>query len=161
MNRCNGIVGRGSLLYHGKQPNWYIDIVNCEFKEGNYSHWWGIDDRGHSGYQNINLIGAGGSGLNIGTLIRRNKLADYSYVRTSPGANANGVTDVIIEDNSFNIAKTAIFLGGMATHTSNVLIHNNHYREVDKQVEVNKGLPPSSYQVLDDGIIPVSITKTK
>jgi hypothetical protein len=161
MNRCNGIVGRGSLLYHGKQPNWYIDIVNCEFKEGNYSHWWGIDDRGHSGFQNINLIGAGGSGLNIGTLIRRNKLADYSYIRTSPGANANGVTDVIIEDNSFNIAKTAIFLGGMATHTSNVLIHNNHYREVDKQVEVNKGLLPSSYQVLDDGVSPVSVTKTK
>ena len=150
MKRSNGVVGRGSLLYHGKQPNWYIDIVNCSFTEGNYSHWWGIDDRGHSGYQNINLIGAGGSGLNIGTLIRRNQLSDYSYIRTSPGANANGVTDAIIEDNSFRIAKTAIFLGGSATHTSNVLIHHNHYQEVDKRLET-KGLPESSYLVLDDG----------
>lgn len=155
MTRCNGVVGRGSLLYHGKQPNWYIDIVNCEFKDGNYSHWWGIDDRGHSGYQNINLIGAGGSGLNIGTLIRRNKLSEYSYIRTSPGSNANGVTDVIIEDNSFSVAKTAIFLGGIATHTSNVLIHNNKYRDVEIKLGVNKGLASSAYMVLDDGLSPV------
>ena len=152
MRRCNGIVGRGSLLYHGKQPNWYIDIVNCEFREGLYSHWFGIDDRGHSGFQNINLIGSGGSGLNIGTLIRRNKLNEYTYIRTSPGANSNAITDVIIEDNSFNIAKTAIFLGGLSSHTSNVLIHNNHYHEVEKQVEANKGLNPSSYLILEDGI---------
>jgi hypothetical protein len=155
MNRCNGIVGRGSLLYHGRQPNWYIDIVNCEFKEGNYTHWWGTDDRGHSGFQNINLVGAGGSGLNIGTLIRRNTLMDFTYIRTSPGANPDGVTDVIIEDNSITTAKTAIFLGGMATHTSNVLIHNNHYRDVEKQVEVNAGLKPTSYLILLDGVLPV------
>jgi hypothetical protein len=154
MNRCNGIVGRGSLLYHGKQPNWYIDIVNCEFKEGNYSHWWGVDDRGHSGFQNINLIGAGGSGLSIGTIVRRNKMTEYSYMRTSPGGNANAVTDVIFEDNSFSLAKTAINLGGNGSNTSNVLIHNNHYSEVDKKLETN-GLKPGSYLVLDDGVTPV------
>ncbi len=148
MTRCNGIVSRGSLLYHGKQPNWYIDIVNCELKEGNYSHWWGIDDRGHSGFQNINLIGSGGGGLSIGTIIRRNKLSQYSYMRTSPGGNPNAVTDVIIEDNSFNIAKTAISLGGTGTNTSNVLIHNNHYTEVDKRLDTN--VKPTSYLVLDD-----------
>lgn len=132
MNRCNGVVSRGSLLYHGKQPNWYIDIVNCKFKEGNYSHWWGVEDRGHSGFQNINLIGAGGSGLSIGIIVRRNTLAEYTYMRTSPGANANAVTDIIIEDNSFSIAKTAISLGGNGNNTSNVLIHNNHYSDVEK-----------------------------
>ena len=152
MRRCNGIVGRGSLLYHGKQPNWYIDIVNCEFREGLYSHWFGIDDRGHSGFQNINLIGAGGSGMNIGTLIRRNKLNEFTYIRTSPGASPNAVTDVIIEDNSFNIAKTAIFLGGSASHTSNVLIHNNHYKDVEKQVEAGPGLSRASYLIFGDGI---------
>ncbi|RKR79924.1 pectate lyase-like protein [Mucilaginibacter gracilis] len=153
MNRCNGIVGRGSLLYHGKQPNWYIDIVNCEFKEGNYSHWWGIDDRGHSGYQSITLIGAGGTGLSIGTIIRRNRLSQYSYIRTSPGGNPFAVNDVIIEDNSFSIAKTAVMLGGSGSNTSNVLIHNNHYSEVDKKLETN--VKPSGYVVLDDGATPV------
>lgn len=156
MRRCNGVVGRGSLLYHGKQPNWYIDIVNCEFREGLYSHWFGTDDRGHSGFQSINLIGNGGSGMNIGTLIRRNKLNEFSYIRTSPGTNPNAVTDVIIEDNNFNIAKTAIFLGGAASNTSNVLIHNNHYRDVEKQVEANKGLNPSSYLILEDGVTQVN-----
>lgn len=82
MTRCNGIVGRGSLLYR-KQPEWYIDIVNCRLKEGNYSHWFGIDDRGHSGHQSINLIGSGGTGMSIGTVIRRNVLSEYSYIRTS------------------------------------------------------------------------------
>lgn len=156
MRRCNGIVGRGSLLYHGNQPNWYIDIVNCEFREGLYSHWFGIDDRGHSGFQNINLIGNGGSGMNIGTLIRRNKLNEFTYIRTSPGANSNAITDVIIEDNSINIAKTAIFLGGTASNTSNVLIHNNHYKDVEKQVEANTGLSPASYLILGDGVTPVA-----
>ncbi|MDD4920850.1 MAG: glycosyl hydrolase family 28-related protein [Bacteroidales bacterium] len=155
MRRTNGLISRGSLLYRGKQPNWYIDLVNCEFREGNYSHWFGIDDRGHSGFQNINLIGTGGAGLNIGTLIRRNKLYDFTYIRTSPGANANAVTDVIIEDNSITTAKRGIFLGGMASHTSNVLIHNNHYRDVDKQVEINTGLNPASNLILEDGVTPV------
>jgi hypothetical protein len=152
MRRCNGIVGRGSLLYHGKQPNWYIDIVNCDFAEGNYSHWYGINDRGHSGNQNINLIGSGGSGLNIGTLIRRNTLRDYSYIRTSPGGNANAVTDVIIEDNSITLAKIAISLGGSGSQTSYTLIHNNHYSEVEKQVE-SKNLKTANL-ILNDGVIP-------
>lgn len=155
MQRCNGIISRGSLIYNGKQPNWYNEIVNCELKEGNYCHWFGIDDRGHSGFQNINLIGSGGSGLNIGTLVRRNKLSDFTYIRTSPGASSNSVTDVIIEDNSINIAKNAIFLGGSASHTSNVLIHNNHYNDVEKQVNSNPGLNSSGYLILDDGLIPI------
>jgi hypothetical protein len=150
MRRSNGIVCRGSLLYTGKQPNWYIDVVNCELRECNYSHWFGTEDRGHSGFTNINLIGAGGAGLNIGTLLRRNRLSEYAYMRTSPGANANAVTDVIIEDNSFHIAKLAIQLGGTGSQTSYTLIHRNHYTEVDKQVEA-EGLKPSSYLILDDG----------
>lgn len=148
MTRCNGIVGRGSLLYRGKQPEWYIDIVNCRLKEGNYSHWFGIDDRGHSGYQSINLIGSGGTGMSIGTLIRRNRLSEFSYIRTSPGGNPDAVTDVIIEDNSFDIAKKAILLGGNSSNTSNVLIHNNRYKDVEKKLETN--ISPGSYLVLDD-----------
>lgn len=151
MRRCSGIVSRGSLLYHGNQPNWYIDIVNCDLREGNYSHWFGIDDRGHSGAQNINLIGTGGSGMNIGALLRRNTLGEFSYIRTSPGASPGAVTDVIIEDNSFSVAKEAIRLGGSASHTSNVLIHNNHYRGVEKQVSLNNGLDPSGCLILNDG----------
>ncbi|CDB71071.1 uncharacterized protein BN506_02432 [Bacteroides cellulosilyticus CAG:158] len=150
MTRCNGIVGRGSLLYRGKQPEWYIDIVNCRLKEGNYSHWFGIDDRGHSGHQSINLIGSGGTGMSIGTVIRRNVLSEYSYIRTSPGANPDAVTDVIIEDNSFDIAKNAILLGGNATNTSGVLIHNNRYNEVDKRLETN--VNKDSYLVIDDNL---------
>lgn len=149
MTRSNGIVGRGSLLYRGKQPEWYIDIVNCRLKEGNYSHWFGVNDRGHSGYQSINLIGSGGTGMSIGTLIRRNALSEYSFIRTSPGGNPDAVTDVIIEDNSFNVAKRAIFLGGTARNTSNVLIHNNKYNEVDVRLETN--VSPDGYLVIDDG----------
>lgn len=150
MKRCNGIVSRGSLLYHGKQPNWYIDIVNCELREGNYSHWFGINDRGHSGAQNINLIGSGGGGLNLGVLIRRNKLGEFSYIRTSPGGNDRAVSDVIIEDNSFQTAKTAISLGGTGTQTFGVLIHNNHYTDVIKNVDAQT-LSKESYLILDDG----------
>lgn len=151
MRRSNGIISRGSFLYRGRQPNWYIDIVDCELREGNYCHWFGAGDQ-HSGYQSINLIGTGGAGMNIGTLIRRNKLYDFTYIRTSPGANAHAVTDVIIEDNYINTAKNAILLGGSGNSTSNVLIHNNHYRDVDKQVDTNTGLKPGSYLIKDDGI---------
>jgi len=154
MRRCNGVVSRGSLLYHGKQPNWYVDIVDCEFREGNYCHWFGVDDR-HSGYQNINLIGTGGAGLNIGTLVRRNTLYDFTYIRTSPGADHHAVTDAIIEDNSITTAKKAILLGGSGDNTSNLLIHNNHYKDVEKQVEINPGQKAGSYFILDDGVIPV------
>lgn len=148
MTRCNGIVGRGSLLYRGKQPEWYIDIVNCRLKEGNYSHWFGIDDRGHSGHQSINLIGSGGTGMSIGTVIRRNNLSEFSYIRTSPGGNPDAVTDVIIEGNSFNIAKNAISLGGSASNTSGVLIHNNRYTEVNNPLETK--LDSESYLIIDD-----------
>ncbi|HVW62659.1 MAG TPA: glycosyl hydrolase family 28-related protein [Puia sp.] len=152
--RCNGVVSRGSFLYHGKQPNWYVEIVGCTLREGNYSHWFGVDDR-HSGYQNINLIGTGGGGLNIGTLVRRNTLYDFSYIRTSPGADHDAVTDAIIEDNSITTAKKAILLGGAADNTSHVLIHNNHYKDVEKQVELAPGLRPESNLILDDGVTPV------
>ena len=86
--------------------------------------------------------------MSIGTVIRRNVLSEYSYIRTSPGANPDAVTDVIIEDNSFDIAKNAVLLGGNATNTSGVLIHNNRYKEVDKRLDVNK----DSYLVIDDNL---------
>lgn len=150
MRRCNGIVCRGSVLYGGHQPNWYIDIVGCQLREGNYSHWFGTEDRGHSGNTNINLIGSGGSGLNIGTLLRRNVLSDFSYMRTSPGASPDAVTDVIIEGNSFTLAKGAIRLGGSARQSSYILVHRNQYTDVDVPVDTG-GLDPSGILVLDDG----------
>jgi hypothetical protein len=150
MRRCNGIVCRGSVLYGGHQPNWYIDIVGCRLREGNYSHWFGTEDRGHSGNTNINLIGSGGSGLNIGTLLRRNVLSDFSYMRTSPGASPDAVTDVIIEGNSFTLAKGAIRLGGSARQSSYILVHRNRYTDVDVPVDTG-GLDPSGILVLDDG----------
>lgn len=154
MRRCNGIVGRGSLLYHGKQPEWYVDIVNCQLSEGNYSHWFGTNDR-HSGFQSINIIGNGNSGMNIGTLLRRNHLSDFSYIRTSPGGNPNSVTDVIIDDNTIRIAKNAISLGGTGSQTSNVLIHNNHYSDVEQRVEANVNLNSKAYLLLNDGVNPI------
>jgi hypothetical protein len=150
MQRSSGVVSRGSFLYGGRQPNWYIDIVDCELREGNYCHWFGIDDRGHSGYQSINLIGTGGEGLNLGTLIRNNRLYDFSYIRTSPGAGPNGVTDAIIENNSFDVAMNAIVLGGAGKSTFNVLIHNNHYKDVNKRLETNASLDKNSYLVMEE-----------
>ena len=82
--------------------------------------------------QFLSEYGCGGTGMSIGTVIRRNVLSEYSYIRTSPGANPDAVTDVIFEDTSFDIAKNAVLLGGNATNTSGVLIHNNRYNEVDK-----------------------------
>ena len=154
MRRSDGIVCRGSLLYHGKQPSWYNDVVECELREGNYSHWYGTGDQ-HSGYQSINLIGSGGAGLNIGALVRRNRLYDYSCIITSTGKDPNSVTDVIIEDNSINTAKEAITLGGVGTNTSNVLIRNNHYGNVEKRVNANQGLKQASYMIMEDGASPV------
>ncbi len=153
MRRSNGIISRGSLLYHGKQPNWYIDIVDCELREGNYSHWYGIDDQ-HSGYQSINLIGTGGPGLNIGALVRHNQLYDYSYIRTSPGAEPNSVTDAIIEDNSITTAPKGIMLGGGGSSTSSVLVHDNHYTDVAKPMDTNPGLKAASYLRMEDGKTP-------
>ncbi|AXY72810.1 hypothetical protein D3H65_01985 [Paraflavitalea soli] len=149
MTRCSGIVSRGSFLYHGKQPNWYVDIVDCELREGNYSHWFGTGDR-HSGNQSITLIGNGGSGMNIGTLVRRNKLYDFSYIRTSPGVEPGAIADVIIENNNITTAHTAIQIGGAGNSTSNVLIHNNHYSDIEKAVEINPGLQRSTYLVMDE-----------
>jgi hypothetical protein len=154
MRRCIGITGRGSLLYKGRQPNWYTDIVNCELREGNDNVPKVAVKTKVSAYQNINIIGSGGINMNIGTLVRRNKLYDFSYIRTSPGANPNAITDVIIEDNSITNADKAISLGGSGSMTSNVLIHNNHYKNVHKQVDFNPGLKPDSYLILQDGVKP-------
>ncbi|SFD50068.1 Pectate lyase superfamily protein [Chitinophaga sp. CF118] len=154
MRRCIGIIGRGSLIYKGRQPNWYIDIVNCELREGNNNVPKVAVKTKVSSYQNINIVGSGGIAMNIGTLVRRNKLFDFSYIRTSPGSNPNAITDVIIEDNSFTNADKAISLGGSSNMTSNVLIHNNHYKNVNKQVDFNTGLKPESYLILQDGLKP-------
>tara|TARA_Y100001980_G_C14556834_1_gene350989 strand:+ start:15105 stop:17381 length:2277 start_codon:yes stop_codon:yes gene_type:complete len=149
MKRSSGIVSRGSRLYHGTQPNWYAEIINCDLNDGNYSHWFGIDDRGHSGHQSINLIGSGGSGMNLGTLIRRNRLSDFSYIRTSPGASPNAVTDAIIERNSFRTANTAILLGGRDFHTSRILIHDNDYSDVETKVGIRTGLDQSAFLIVN------------
>jgi len=152
MRRCIGIIGRGSLIYKGRQPNWYTDIVNCELREGNVSPKVAVKTK-FNGYQNINIIGAGGIGMNIGTMVRRNKLYDFTYIRTTPGTNPNAITDVIIEDNSFTNADKAISLGGSGRMTSNVLIHNNHYKNVNTQVDFNR-LIRASYLILHDGVKP-------
>jgi hypothetical protein len=152
MRRCIGIIGRGSLIYKGRQPNWYNDIVNCELKEGNNNIPKVAVKTKVSSYQNINIVGSGGTAMNIGTLVRRNKLYDFSYIRTSPGANPNAINDIIIEDNTFTNADKAISLGGSGSMTSNVLIHNNHYKDVNKQVDVNTALKPDSYLILQDGV---------
>lgn len=145
MRRCIGIISRGSLIYKGKQPEWYNDIVNCELSEGNATPKVAVKTK-NPGYQSITIIGSGGVGMNIGTLVRRNKLSDLSYIRTSPGANPNAVTDVIIEDNSISTADKAIILGGSGNMTSNILIHNNHFRNVNE--EVNTGLKQESFQII-------------
>ncbi|SEW43785.1 Pectate lyase superfamily protein [Chitinophaga sp. YR573] len=152
MRRCIGIIGRGSLIYKGRQPNWYTDIVNCELNEGNNNVPKMAIKTKVSSYQNINIVGSGGSAMNIGTLVRRNKLYDFSYIRTSPGANPNAITDVIIEDNTFTNADKAISLGGSGNMSSNILIHNNHYKNVNKQVDFNTALKPDSYLILQDGV---------
>jgi hypothetical protein len=147
MRGCIGIVGRGALIYKGRQPNWYTDIVNCELRQGNASPKVAVK-RANAGYQSINIIGSGGINMNLGTLVRRNKLYDFSYIRTSPGANGNAVTDVIIEDNSIANADKAISLGGTGSMTSNVLIHNNHFKDVNKQLDVNPALKAESRLVM-------------
>lgn len=153
MRSCIGIIGRGSLIYKGRQPNWYTDIVNCELREGTGTPKVAVK-RKNPGYQSINIIGSGGIGMNMGTLVRRNKLYDFTYIHTSPGANPNAVTDVIIEDNSITDADKAISLGGSGSMTSNVLIHNNHYKNVIKQVDVSTALKPESYLILQDAVKP-------
>ena len=88
--------------------------------------------------------------MNIGALIRRNRLYDFSYISTSPGLGADAVTDVIIEANSFDIADRAIVLGGMDRSTSRVLIRRNRYREVGTRLSVSPHLADSGYLVLEN-----------
>ncbi|MCF3111250.1 glycoside hydrolase family 55 protein [Niabella sp. CC-SYL272] len=137
MKRSGGIVSRGSSLYGGRQPNWYIEVLNCRLTEGNYSHWYGIDDRGHSGYQKIEVIGTGGPGMNRGTLVRGNQLDDFSYITTAPGRDPESIVDLVIEGNHFKKAKMAIEMGGDGISTKHALIHNNIYKSVEKRLHTH------------------------
>jgi hypothetical protein len=146
IKKSAGIVARGSYVNYGKQPNWYIDIVNCTLSEGTYTPVQGQNDR-FRGFQQINIIGSGGAGLNIGTLVRRNQLTGQSYIKVSPGGEANDVQDAIIEDNKISGTQSGISMYGVGRVISNLFIHNNHFSGVGKQVDVTGGLRTEAFQV--------------
>ncbi|WP_428329105.1 glycosyl hydrolase family 28-related protein [Mucilaginibacter sp.] len=150
MQRSGGIESRGALVYNGKQPNWYIDIDNCTLTDGNYSHFLGNNDN-HSGYQSITITGLAGSGLNIGALVRRNTLSDFSFIQVVPGTTPRAISDLIVEDNTITTAVNAISLTGTGNNIASIFIQNNHYNGVTRQVDINKSLKVNDYLIQRDG----------
>lgn len=142
MQRSAGIIGKGSYLNYGRQPNWYIDIVDCELSDGTYTPQVDQKDK-FRGDQQINIIGSGFSGLNIGCLIRRNVLSGKSYIRVSPGGEVNDVQDAIIERNKVSGAKNGLAIYGVGRVISNLFIHDNQFGTMD----IHKALKADGYQV--------------
>lgn len=142
MQRSAGIIGKGSYLNYGRQPNWYIDIVNCELSDGTYTPQ--LDQKDHfRGEQQINIIGTGYSGSNIGSLVRGNNLSGKSYIRVTPGGEINDVQDAIIESNKVSGAKNGLAIYGVGRVLSNLFIHDNQFGTMD----IHKALKAESYQV--------------
>ncbi|WPV67930.1 glycosyl hydrolase family 28-related protein [Chitinophaga sp. LS1] len=142
MQRSAGIIGKGSYVNYGRQPNWYIDIVDCELSDGTYTPQVNQKDR-FRGDQQINIIGSGYSGLNIGSLVRRNVLSGKSYIRVSPGGEVNDVQDAIIERNKVSGAKNGLAVYGVGRVVNNLFIHDNQFGTMD----IQKALKAEGYQV--------------
>lgn len=142
IKRSAGIVGRGSYVNYGRQPNWYVDILDCELSEGTYTPQTGQKDK-FRGDQQINVIGSGGTGLNIGTLVRGNALSGKSYIRVSPGGEINDVQDAIIEGNKVSGAANGLAIYGVGRVISHLFIHDNQLGGVD----IHKALKADGYQI--------------
>jgi hypothetical protein len=142
IKRSAGIVGRGSYVNYGRQPNWYVDILNCELSDGTYTPQTGQKDK-FRGDQQINVIGSGGTGLNIGTLVRGNVLSGKSYIRVSPGGEINDVQDAIIEGNKVSGAANGLAIYGVGRVINNLFIHDNQLGTVD----IHKALKTEGYQI--------------
>ncbi|WP_343670922.1 glycosyl hydrolase family 28-related protein [Chitinophaga sp.] len=142
MQRSAGIIGKGSYVNYGRQPNWYIDIVDCELSDGTYTPQVSQKDK-FRGEQQINIIGSGYPGLNIGSLVRRNVLSGKSYIRVSPGGEINDVQDAIIERNKVSGAKNGLAIYGVGRVVSNLFIHDNQFGTMD----IHKALKAEGYQV--------------
>lgn len=142
MQRSAGIIGKGSYVNYGRQPNWYIDIVDCELSDGTYTPQVDQKDK-FRGDQQINIIGSGCSGLNIGSLVRRNVLSGKSYIRVSPGGEINDVQDAIIEGNKVSGAKNGLAIYGVGRVVNNLFIHNNQFGTMN----IHNALRTEGYQV--------------
>lgn len=142
MQRSAGIIGKGSYVNYGRQPNWYIDIVDCQLSDGTYTPQLDQKDK-FRGDQQINIIGSGCPGLNIGSLVRGNVLTGKSYIRVSPGGELNDVQDAIIESNKVSGAKNGLAIYGVGGVVNNLFIHDNQFGTMD----IFKALRAEGYQV--------------
>lgn len=142
IKRSAGIIGRGSYVNYGRQPNWYVDILDCELSDGTYTPQLGQKDK-FRGDQQINVIGSGGTGLNIGTLVRGNVLSGKSYIRVSPGGEINDVQDAIIEGNKVSGAVNGLAIYGVGRVINHLFIHDNQFGTVD----IHKALKTEGYQI--------------
>lgn len=142
MQRSAGIVSKGSYVNYGRQPNWYVDIVDCQLSDGTYTPQLDQKDK-FRGDQQINIIGSGCAGLNIGSLVRGNVLTGKSYIRVSPGGEINDVQDAIIEGNKVSGAKNGLAIYGVGRVVNNLFIHDNQFGTMD----IHKLLRAEGYQV--------------
>ncbi|MDF2926434.1 MAG: hypothetical protein K0R57_5348 [Paenibacillaceae bacterium] len=132
MTRGAGIHAWG-LVYGGYQPDWYVDIVDNEVVDGNYFHWYGINDN-WSGASFIRATSQGSSTLNMGTLIRRNRVKDSTYIHLAGGNYPDGLKDAIVEGNRIEGSARGIVVEG---RINGVLLHDNTFAGVEEPLVID------------------------
>ncbi|HIU67189.1 MAG TPA: hypothetical protein IAC64_06855, partial [Candidatus Caccomorpha excrementavium] len=105
-----GFWGSGRFVYGVYQPNWYCSFLENELSDGIYYWQYGYDAQ--SGNAQIKISARGGlAGMNVATLVRRNRLLDNSTIFIDTGCETDAMQDLVIENNEIRDVPKGIVLG--------------------------------------------------
>ncbi|MBD2847011.1 carbohydrate-binding protein [Paenibacillus sp. IB182496] len=134
--QSQGIFAWARLVYGGNQQQWYTDIKNNVLADGNYSHWYGVEDN-HSGPSTIKVTTQGNYTLTIGAMVRNNTLMENSALILNGGSTQQGMKGVVVSGNHFADTGTAItVLGGV----NDIVLSDNTYDTTAQELEVDSSL---------------------
>jgi len=136
LTQAYGFNAWGRLLYNGYQPDWYIDVDSNTLADGNYSHFYGIGDR-WSGYSALRITAQGNDTLQVGAMIRRNRLSENSTILIAGGTPATSMRDVVISGNTFRDGERGITISG---GVGGVVLYRNQFDGVDIPLSVPEPL---------------------
>ncbi|MDG0808633.1 OmpL47-type beta-barrel domain-containing protein [Cohnella rhizosphaerae] len=140
MTQAGGFNAWGRFLYNGYQPDWYIDVVGNTFVDGNYSHFYGINDR-WSGSTTLRITAQGNDTLQIGTTVRRNQLKDASTISIAGGTPLSSMRDIVVGGNTIQDADKGISVFG---GVEGVVLDGNQFSGVATPLAITQ-------QLLDGG----------